>query len=807
MASPRTNESAAGRPTHFKVAARTLLHLGAELISSDGIALYELIKNSFDAGAESVEIAVQMAFPLATYQELRGQLLKLPEKREATESQCDQIASRLNDSLPPDIRRELTKKIEDSETVADLTDILDQANCLTVEDTGEGMSVSDLGDVYLTIGTRSRLAQKETSDGSRPILGEKGVGRLSAMRLGDRLSVITAKAGDRRLNVLDIDWRAFSHTEDTLIEEIEVAPRHDGAKSQYFERSGTRIVVSALRSDWTVDKCKRIAIEEISRFLDPFSRVDVEKDRPKLKVFLSFNGEPVSIPRIDRILFKQAHAYVTAKYGKDEDSKPYLSGHIEYRLGKTSDSFRLDKPLLLGLIEDPKRRQLSDYISPTTLNTLGPFEVEFYWFNRRLLESVEGIGTKQDVMALVRRWAGGLMLFRDGFRVNPYGSAEDDWLNLDPKALGAGGYKVNRSQLIGRVLITSRKNPKLVDQTNREGLTNAPEKSLLVVLLQHILIDQFRGYINRIDRELKKREIKPLVEINERMEEEVRRMTHTLTALLAQYPAVKNNKTLVGAFREVQEGIRDLVDDVKKAGDLYEDDKRKLTHLAGIGLMVEFLAHELGRSTETAMNVVRDIRNDEASAERLDLLAEELKTINKRLSILDPMTTTRRQRKTDFDLTELAMEILESHEGQFKRHGIRWEVASIEGGKPPELIVKAVKGMIIQVIENFISNSVYWLKVQRLDNAAFKPKISVHIDAKKERFFFTDNGPGIFEETAEEVFEPFVTYRRPQTGRGLGLYICKEIAEYHDAKIRWSERFRVHKEKLNTLEFSFGAEK
>lgn len=791
---------------HFKVAARTVLHLGAELISSDGIALYELIKNSFDAGSDSVEISVQMAFPFTAYEESRERLLKLPQGRSVTQSQCEEISSLICESLNIATKKELQRTIRGAETVADLLTILDEANHIVVADTGEGMSAKDLAEVYLTIGTRSRLAQKQANATGRPVLGEKGVGRLSAMRLGDRLSVITATAAERKVNSLDIDWRAFSHEEDTLIEEIDVSPRSGAAKSEYFERSGTRIVISALCADWTEDKCKRVSIEEVSRFIDPFTRRNDEKERPKLRIFLSFNGDPIPIPRIDRILFEQAHAHVTARFRKDDDGKPFLSGHIEYRLGKTSDSFRLDKPLLLGILEDPKRRQLSDYISPTTLETLGPFEVEFYWFNRRLLESVEGIGTKQDVMALVRRWAGGLMLFRDGFRVNPYGSDEDDWLGLDPKAFGAGGYKVNRSQLIGRVLITSRGNPRLVDQTNREGLTNAPEKSLLVVLLQHILIDQFRSYINRIDRESKKREIKPLAEVNDRMEEEVRKMAQTLHALLAQYPAIKSNRTLVGAFREVQEGIRELVDDVKKAGDLYEDDKRKLTHLAGIGLMVEFLAHELGRSTENAMNVLRDIRDDEASAERLDILAEELKTINKRLSVLDPMTTTRRQRKTDFDLTELIEEILDSHEGQFKRHGIQYEIISLDGRRPPECVVRAVKGMIIQVVENLVSNSVYWLKIQKIDDKAFKPKITVRIDAPKERFFFTDNGPGIFDKIAEEVFEPFVTYRRPQTGRGLGLFICREIAEYHGATIRWSERYRTHKEKLNTLEFAFGGE-
>src|SRR3972149_3628312 len=102
---------------HFKVAARTVLHLGAGLISSDGIALYELIKNSFDAGTDSVDIAVQMAFPFATYQEFRAQLMKLPEKRAATESQCDQIAARIDESLNLDSKKALTRKIREAETV------------------------------------------------------------------------------------------------------------------------------------------------------------------------------------------------------------------------------------------------------------------------------------------------------------------------------------------------------------------------------------------------------------------------------------------------------------------------------------------------------------------------------------------------------------------------------------------------------------------------------------------------------------------------------------------------------------------
>src|SRR5207253_9585898 len=69
-------------------------------------------------------------------------------------------------------------------------------------------------------------------------------------------------------------------------------------------------------------------------------------------------------------------------------------------------------------------------------------------------------------------------LFRS-FRVNPYGDPEDDWLDLDRRALASAGYKVNRRQIIGKVEISSILNPGLVDQTNREGIRDSEEKQAL----------------------------------------------------------------------------------------------------------------------------------------------------------------------------------------------------------------------------------------------------------------------------------------------------------------------------------------
>ena len=72
------------------------------------------------------------------------------------------------------------------------------------------MSKDDLTQNFLTIGTSSRRKAVDeairTNVAKAPYLGEKGIGRLSAMRLGNTLTVTTARKEDRKMNILHIDW-------------------------------------------------------------------------------------------------------------------------------------------------------------------------------------------------------------------------------------------------------------------------------------------------------------------------------------------------------------------------------------------------------------------------------------------------------------------------------------------------------------------------------------------------------------------------------------------------------------------------
>lgn len=142
---------------------------------------------------------------------------------------------------------------------------------------------------------------------------------------------------------------------------------------------------------------------------------------------------------------------------------------------------------------------------------------------------------------------------------------------------------------------------------------------------------------------------------------------------------------------------------------------------------------------------------------------------------------------------------MKSHEAQFKRHGIKYSVEVKPAQSPEELSVRMVKGMIVQILENLLSNSVYWLKQQRKLDRSFSPKIMVTIEKRSKSISLTDNGPGVPPNRKEEIFQPFVTTKPPGEGKGLGLYISREIAKYNKAALVLLDERTVHKDRLNTF--------
>lgn len=181
--------------TGFTVSARTILELGAELISSDSIALYELIKNAYDAGSKRATVQITNVF---RHSSLRNQLARIVAARASQEAEPDpdpfvdatpdegelvaklqaEIVGLIDGSADEAVRIAFSSRVQNAQTLTELEIALLEAyriaNLIEIIDTGEGMSLKQLQDVFLTIGTRSRLE----GVAQRHYVGGKGIGRL-----------------------------------------------------------------------------------------------------------------------------------------------------------------------------------------------------------------------------------------------------------------------------------------------------------------------------------------------------------------------------------------------------------------------------------------------------------------------------------------------------------------------------------------------------------------------------------------------------------------------------------------------------
>jgi signal transduction histidine kinase len=771
----------------FRVQARTLLQLGAELISSDAIALYELIKNASDAGSPSVDISVVV------------RLNNWPGNFQSLIA-----AVELGVETPDALRRELIKqhnpagtnvvrwleKVRKAETADELCRLARRANYIRIADTGHGMSLVELRDVYLTVGTPNRLVEKAANtDTGRKIQGEKGLGRLSAMRLGEMLRIETSRVKETHWNLLRIDWKRFGENVDELLSDIEVEPQ-EGEKKEKASISGTTIRIYDLRAAWDPKRLREYADESLNRITDPFSK------KPLFKVNLYFNETQIFAEAMDTDYLKMAHATVTAEYiVEGTASKPSLTlrGSVNYHV---SDQVRVNN----FNIDDITHLLTTAGVSVSAGWNLGSFSMRGYWFNRQALRQVKPNGPL--IVKWVNAWAGGLMLFRDGFRVHPYGGPDDDWLDLDRKALASGGYKMNRRQFVGKVDIKSADNPKLIDQTNREGLRDCPEKDALTALLKHILEVQMRAFMNEIEKERRRALDLNIEELTARAAEERDKLEKNFTLLKRKHEVVLQEKEIIRAMDQAIEELETVLARANEAADEANGAREQLVHLAGLGLMVEMLAHELNRSTQYALGALAEVQHQSNPAydSALQTLELQLKTLSKRLRSLDPATTSGRNRKETFDLVQLVHDIAAGHKAEFERHHIKCRITPSESST--SINVKMVKGMIVQVLENLLSNSLYWIKQHSKVKDNYHPIIEIEIDRDEGELRITDNGPGVLESIKPRLFTPFFTTKPPGHGKGLGLFIARDIANYHDCKLTLAEEQRIASGRYNTFVLS-----
>lgn len=152
---------------------------------------------------------------------------------------------------------------------------------ITIADDGYGMSFSDIRDKWMVIGTSSKKANPVSPEPfNRRCVGEKGIGRFAVDKLGDKVCIVTKKRGEAEWLNVEIDWSDYQNKENDF---DKISLFTDVENKYYFtaadnpEDSGTKLIISSVRDIWTKSDIKRF-MSEVAKIVSPYTALNYPFD-------------------------------------------------------------------------------------------------------------------------------------------------------------------------------------------------------------------------------------------------------------------------------------------------------------------------------------------------------------------------------------------------------------------------------------------------------------------------------------------------------------------------------------------------
>ena len=714
--------------------ARLITMLGDQLIKNELIALVELIKNSYDADASWVKVSFI--------------------------------------DFASDYSLTATSKI-------------------IIEDDGCGMNADILKKHWLNPATPDKLRRKTVNaktEKGRILQGEKGIGRFAIFKLGKTIKITTRRQrqddeghfideGDGVENTLVYDFSKYDDNflkengqdKDLFLENLQVefsqAPPTTivskdiilGTTKRKRKPYGTIIEISNLKTKWTDLRVARVQ-KEVGKLQPIFSQdtygdfgVWIYKDN-QLHESQDRYKEQLQNCLENKSVFKVTHG----RYSSTDNIISFKINGQDVRLGfKDSD--------ISGL------KQFEKFNTPEYKTECGSFRFEFYIFDFNVdSENPSKYFLDRDDKKIIREHR--IYLYRDGLRVMPYGDPEDDWLRID---IARGTIRadefLSNDQVVGCVYISQEENPKLIDKTNREGLIEDGRAlddfiTVLQLILKYLRKKPFAQYL--IDKQRKK-EIDRIKR---------GRPSELIETAKKQYADDQKTLTFLKSFER----------SYKKEKKVLEDRINKTENLAAVGLSIETASHDvmlfIRKTLENQDSLIRDLMTGEEIdkqelLKRLTLIRGNLSIVETQMKDVQLLFPSTKSRTKNINVEEIINKVTGLYKRVFNDNKIFVDFDVTE--RP--LIVKTTDAVLLQVFINLFDNSLYWLKTVDRER-----RIKISIDGNKQRLIFSDNGPGIKDDDVNYVFEAFYS-GKGEEGRGLGLYIAKQLLDRYDYSIDLAE--------------------
>ncbi|MDX1960955.1 MAG: ATP-binding protein [Leptospiraceae bacterium] len=696
---------------NFTVDARTILHLGRDSIKDHNTAIIELVKNSYDADASIVEIEINS---------------------------------------------------------------VDKNGFIRISDNGIGMTKKEVEDNWLTIGySEKRENNKKISITKRRKTGEKGIGRISADRLGSILRLKTLSENKEKTG-LEVNWDLFDKAK-TEIQDIKLKELNESELiiqlPQKKDKTGTELEILNLRHSWQDEDIKKLR-QLLSLFISPFEK---EKFIINLKnnINENYNG----------IINNQFNQF-----------KPEIDLELEYDGESESIIYSISDIYSKKVSEDtPKWRDLISYVKdpykfePKEKLNCGNVKIRLLVFPKiKSVFEINNISSSElkDFLEL----HAGVKLYRDNIHVKS-SVKNEDWLGLgerhdkNPAGLGRSDYTVVPTMLVGAVFISLDKNKNITDSSSREGLIeNQAYYDLRALTLAAVkLIESYRHqlYLRQNDN---KKKSSALV-INELKKE--------LENLKGQIKTLLKNSEIKNETKETLIKLDDSSSQVAISIDELLDKQRVLSGLATLGISNAVFGHEIeGSISHLKVSTSTAIEALNLPKPKIDMAMEELVKIKKSTENISKWgkfaikrTKFEKRKRSKKKINLIIQEIINELSTSFDSSNItiKKNIREIE----TKIYPMDLESIFINLITNAYSFVIESSRKERVIFIELKPFKKDKIDG----FSLTvaDSGIGIPKENLEIIWEPFFTTKVDKDGKdigtGLGLSIVKSIVEDLDGQI------------------------
>ena len=729
----------------FKISTGLKDIIGKELITETHTAIFELVKNAYDANATRVDIMFQNV----------------------------KAGNEIN-----------------------------QGKILIIDD-GNGMSYEDIKNKWLFVGY-SKKKEQDIDKGNfrntvasinRVMAGSKGIGRFSADRLGSKLNLYTKTPSGRCVHRVSMDWGQFEHNQDEEFQTVRVEYSIVEGFPDVVERKlnhGTVLEIFPLEDKW--DRPKLVKLKRyLQRLVNPIQISKGEKFEITIRA-----GE---FADSDKRLKKNK---------KQEAINGTVNNIVFEKMGiKTTQlTCNIKKTKITTQISDKGRFIFKTEEANSYREHLYDISITLFYLNKEAKKAF----TRTMGMRPIK--FGSVFLYKNGFRIHPYGEEKDDWLGLEQRKGQGYARHLSMRELIGRIEINRTQRGFNEVSSRHAGVVETEEYKQLLEFMNKRMIRWLERYVvegldwdrpkdeaRKSDGDLKKNSIGILAKFTNMIKDPKKRIQFNPDLMdileekrVSDLPEVTKNLRAMATFA----GSKDEQARIKRDLDRLETIARERANAAAAAAktllikekQIMFLEKSQSADTKLAEDYNHWILISTVNITgHLELLTEAMRRKDDTESLMDivELISSENQRiyavasiisRANFDVqTQTRTADIITYIVQYINSVVSKWTQRIHFKFHNETVTFEMKFMPLQIsmmIDNFFTNS----------RKALAETISVRFstEGRKLRILVSDDGGGVLEEYKEHIFERGFT---TTPGSGIGLHHVRSMAQEMGGTVRF----------------------